>query len=293
MNRIKNLRKIILSRLQFSKTLFLICLLPCSVIAQTDPKELFRNCINAMNNVQTARYRLGITERIQGNIQYNEYLVKLRSNPFRVYVFSLTSNMGTEVLYNEGKNKNLAVVNPNRFPWFNLNLSPHSMLIRKNHIYTIKQAGFGYISKMLTHYSGINRNTFNPILQLMSDTIFDTKVCYRLSCEYPAFKWSSYTVQKGETFTTIADKFFLSDYMIMERNGHSSFDELTEGDKIVLPNAFAKKIVLSIDRSTNLPIQQIVYDDKGLFSVIEFKSLLVNPVIKDEEFTTGYKEYGF
>ena len=36
-----------------------------------------------------------------------------------------------------------------------------------------------------------------------------------------------------------------------------------------------------------------MYDAKGVFAVYDYKDLRVNPVIAPEEFTTGYKGYGF
>ncbi|MEO8147124.1 MAG: DUF1571 domain-containing protein [Bacteroidia bacterium] len=271
-----------------------ILFIPGVAIAQNSaPKSLFINMINAMDKVQTARYQLILNERIKDVYKSNKYLTKVQVHPFKVYTFSLTSNIGAEVLYIEGANNNEAVVNPNRFPWFNLNLSPHSMLVRKGHLFRFDQSGFAYMSKMFSHYYSSDSVFFVTNLKLMTDTIFDGQLCYRLVLYYPEYKWRTYTVKKGETFTTIADKFFLNDYMVMDRNGKTSFSDVSEGEKIIIPVAFAKKIILSIDKSSFLPVQQILYDDKGLLAVLEFKNLIVNQPIPAEEFTCEYKKYGF
>ena len=126
-----------------------ILLIPAVVIAQNSaPKSLFLNMLNAMDKVQTARYQLVLNERINDVYKSNKYLTKVQVKPFKVYTYSLTVNIGAEVLYIEGSNNNEAVVNPNRFPWFNLNLSPNSTLIRKGHLFTLDKSGFAYMSKI-------------------------------------------------------------------------------------------------------------------------------------------------
>jgi outer membrane lipoprotein-sorting protein len=54
-----------------------------------------------------------------------------------------------------------------------------------------------------------------------------------------------------------------------------------------------KRIVVYIDKLTYLPIYQELYDTKGLMATYEYHNLVVNPVITEEEFTKGYKGYGY
>lgn len=273
--------------------LILITLPQQSKAQAISPQTLFLNMVSAINKVQTARYQLVLNERIKNEYKLNKYLTKVQVHPFKVYTYSINSNPGAEVLYIEGENNNEAVVNPNKFPWMNLNLKPENMLIRKGHLFSLDKAGFSYLSQVLQHHFNADRTKFNSSLKLLADTIFNGKPCYRLMLFYPEYKWYVYTVKKSETFTSIANRLYLNDYLMMERNGKTNFNDLRAGDKIFLPNMFAKKIVLSIDKATLLPVNQVLYDDKGMFAAIEFRNLIVNQPIPAEEFTTSYKDYGF
>lgn len=272
----------------------IILLFPCFLLSQTPtPQSVFFNTIKAMDNVQNARYHLDMTERIHDEYQRNHYLIKMQVKPYKVYSLSYTTNKGAEALYVQGDNNDEVLVNPNRMPWFNLNLDKYSMLIRKGHQFTIMQTGFVYINSTLQNYYRRDTKKFLNLISLLNDTTCDNKSCYRLQIDFAEFKWISYIPKQNETFSTIAAKYVLNDYMIMERNGKNSFNDVTPNHPIIIPNAFARKIVLTIDKKTMLPIEQIIYDDKGLCSYIIFKSLAVNVPFAHDEFTKNFKGYGF
>jgi outer membrane lipoprotein-sorting protein len=82
--------------------------------------------------------------------------------------------------------------------------------------------------------------------------------------------------------------------MIMQINqGIDSYDDIKAGQQIKVPNAYARKTVLYIDKETYLPIVQKMYDEKSLFAHYEFHNLQLNPAIRAEEFSRTYKEYNF
>lgn len=246
-----------------------------------------------MDNVQNARYRLVLNERINDVYHKNEYLNKMQVKPYKAYSKSFTANKGAEALYVQGENNNEVLVNPNRFPWFDLNLNPYSMLLRKGHQFSIMQTGFVYINYTLQNYYRRDNKKFLAAINQLTDTICDSKPCYRIMIDFPEYKWRPYTPKKDETFTTIAAKFVLNDYMIMERNGKTNFTDVTPGNPIVIPNAFARRIVLTLDKKTMLPIQQVIYDDKGMCTDILYKSLSINVIFAPDEFTKDFKDYGF
>jgi len=72
-----------------------------------------------------------------------------------------------------------------------------------------------------------------------------------------------------------------------------NFGDVKPGQIIIIPNAYARKTVLYIDKNTYLPILQTMYDDIGLFEQYEFYNLQLNPKIAEEEFTKEYKGYHF
>jgi outer membrane lipoprotein-sorting protein len=48
-----------------------------------------------------------------------------------------------------------------------------------------------------------------------------------------------------------------------------------------------------VDKLSFLPMVQIVYDDKGLYSRIEYSSFVMNPAFTEEDFSKKNKKYGF
>jgi hypothetical protein len=83
--------------------------------------------------------------------------------------------------------------------------------------------------------------------------------------------------------------------MILEVNAATASDyyDVTEGMVIKVPMVYGKKTELLIDKQYMLPVNTKVYDDKGLFESYEYDILVVNPPLKDEEFTKTYKDYHF
>lgn len=84
--------------------------------------------------------------------------------------------------------------------------------------------------------------------------------------------------------------------MILEKNKLLWYDKISERQKILIPNIFAKKVILfinKINKILKLPIYQEVYDDMELFQVYEYHGVIVNPTIQPEEFTKKCKEYKF
>ena len=62
---------------------------------------------------------------------------------------------------------------------------------------------------------------------------------------------------------------------------------------IKVPDAYAKLTILLIDKTVLLPINNKVFDDKGLFETYEYYNLQVNSPIAADEFAKEYKDYNF
>ena len=186
------------------------------------------------------------------------------------------------------------MVRPNKFPYVNLNLSPFNSLVRKNHHHTIYEIGFAYIGSVI-NYNILNRkDEFYSGLNYDGEVEWKNKKYYKLTLDNKSFGFIDYTVQSGENLYTIGKKFMVSDYMILANNKSiSNYDDVKPGRVIKIPNCFAKKIELYLDKGNFLPVIEVIYDDKGLFAQYEFTSLVVNGILKPEEFTPKYKDYKF
>jgi len=257
-------------------------------------KEYLYKMLDAIENVKTARYELLLHERIQDRFRDSEFQVKLNVRPFRLYARSNYPNMGAEALLNGVTDSRKVLINPNRFPYINLNLNSHSSMLRKNHHYTLHEVGFAYIEKILRGYIRKEGDGFYRTLRFVENIEFNGKNYHMLEMDYQSYNIVDYTVENDENISTIADKLLVNDYKILSLNPQVGFYDDVEGGQVIkVPSAFARRIVLYLDKTTLLPFIQNVYDENGLFGRYEIKNFVLNPTFEPEEFSSSYNGYGF
>ncbi|WP_317191802.1 DUF1571 domain-containing protein [Fulvivirga marina] len=253
--------------------------------------EVTQKMFAATKDIKTLIYRMKKIERIKGEMTTQVSFVKLIREPFKVYTKQEYPNDGLEVLFKEGDNS--ALINPNGFPWLNLKLDPHGNRMRKEQHHTIHNAGYDHVVSILEHLFTKYNAEIHSLTSLES-TIWNSKPCWKVEFQNPNFKYSKYTVGPNETVNSIADKYKLSSYMILEVNKSiNDYDDITEGQIITIPNDYSPKMSLMIDKEIMVPLVMKVYDDKGLYEHYEFSDIKINPTITDAEFTEEYPDYGF
>jgi outer membrane lipoprotein-sorting protein len=254
-------------------------------------RQIIDQMLLSIENVKTLKYHLNITERIKGNLKHTESIVKLNRNPRKIYM----NLKGPEVLWIQGANNGNALVNPNGFPYIDLNLDPMGSILRENQHHTIHEIGFDYYASILRSSVKFAGAKFDSYFKFKGELEWNKRICYSIVAEYPEFKFVDYTVKKGEDLVKIARALFVSEYMVLEANAAtvSDFYDVSEGQVIKVPILYGKKTELLIDKEYLLPVSTKVYDDKGIYEGYEYDILLVNPPIKDEEFTKTYKDYHF
>lgn len=287
-----------LSRWKHSTSFLVISfflLLPASVTAQSfSSEEVFDRMMSAMRQVNTASFVLDINERIKGEMRHDQFVVKLQADPYKVYAFSVTPNPGAEALYLDGENQGKAVINPNMKLIPTLHLSPYHSILRRNHQFTLLHFGFEYVHNVCKGYLQKMGTRFYNHLHLADEVTYNNQKCFQLILQTDEFKWIPYTVQKGENLVTISKKLLVNDYMILENNPKlKNYDDVKEGQVIKVPSVFGKKIIFYVDKRNYLPMMQIVFDDKGLYSRIEYSSFILNPIFTENDFSKKNKKYGF
>ncbi|MFI5164187.1 MAG: DUF1571 domain-containing protein [Bacteroidia bacterium] len=254
-------------------------------------KEILENTIASVENIRTLKFKLQIAERFNGKLKFSESEVKLLRNPRKIYI----RLNGPELLWVEGKNNGNALVNPSGFPYMNLNLDPLGSIMRDNQHHTIYEIGYDYFADIIKNSMQVVGEKFDDYFKCGGILTYDSHECYLLTAEYPAFGYEDYTVQKGESLVTIAQKLKVSDYMLLEINSGKvrNYRDVKQNQKIKVPNVYGSKMIVYIDKALLVPRAVKVYDEKGLFESYEYHNLEVNPKIDDEEFTKEYKDYGF
>jgi len=258
---------------------------------EKNAKDIISKMVKSINEVQGLKYNLKITERGKKGYNYYSSSVKLNRKPRMLYLYI----KGIEVLWVQGANKGKALVDPNSFPYINLNLDPMGSLMRQDQHHTINEMGFDYFGAIIDFSVKKLGDKFDDYFTYEGEERVNNRPCYKVIINNKDFGYTNYTVGAGESITSIARKFYVSEYMILEANPRFNdyFDELKKGEVVKVPTWYAKNVTIYIDQLYFLPIGVKIYDDKGLFEEYNYHSLLVNPKFEEGEFTRNYKDYSF
>lgn len=254
-------------------------------------KEILQNTITSIEKIQTLKFHLKCNERINGQLVSTESQVKMNTSPRKIYIYL----KGPELLWVEGKNNGNCLVNPDGFPYMNLNLDPMGSLMRDKQHHTIHQMGFAYFADVIKNSINMLGINFDTYFKCAGTLNWGGSDCYFITAEYPDFAYVNYTVQKGEDLVSIAKKLKVSDYMILEVNSDKvkNYNDVKANQVIKVPNVYGRKMILYIDKELLIPRIIKIYDEKGLFESYEYHDLELNPKIAEEEFTKEFKGYGF
>lgn len=269
----------------------LLCL-PIFSAENITSKQIMEKMFAAIQNLQTARYTLTISERIKG-VNHNAISeVKLNANPRKLYIKNPVN--GTEILWVQGENKGNAWVYPNGFPYATLNLSPTGDIMRKNQHHTLQDLGFIYIAKIVKNSIFKTSEPFEKVFIYIGEINWEGVDCYKVFANFSDFKYVNYKVEKGETISSVSAEFNCGEYRILEKNTWiNDYNQNIEGKTISIPNNYSAKTLVYVNKKNLLPVFLKVYDDQGFYEGYEYRDLRANVPIADEEFRKDYKDYKF
>lgn len=256
--------------------------------------QILEKMFKKIETIKTMTYRLEKKERIKNKIIEEALFIKLSIEPFKVYSKMDFPKEGLEVLYDADWEKKKAIINTNSFPWVNVRFSPTGKTMRKDQHHTILDSGYKKITSSIQFEYQDYLKKGLEMTEYKGEALIDDKKCWVLEFTNPRFSLTNYTVNEGEHLTTIANKFKLSDYMILENNKEVRFyDDIEAGQHIKIPTSYSKKMILYIDQSALIPLKVEVCDTKGLYEEFTFRNVQLNVVFKENEFSEDYEEYGF
>ncbi len=275
------------------KIIFLSVFFVFALQAQ-NAKQIFDKMIASIKNTRTAKFTFEKLERFNGKMQKEKLTCKVQYSPtYKVYCKQHYPKKGAEVLLVKGKNNNKVLVNPNSFPYVNLNLDPRGSVLMENQHHSLYEVGFKYLGDVLEYLHNKYKNQSAGLLKYLGETTWNGFNVYKIKLTHPNFRYVTYTVKQGEDILKIARRFKLSEYMIMEINDLDDYDDVKPGQKIKIPVDYAKSAIMYIDKKTYLPVRIIIYDDKGIFEEYRYFSLTKNPALSDYDFSENNKNYGF
>lgn len=247
--------------------------------------------IENVKSINTLTYDFIKSERIDGEMLDQHVFIKMQKSPFKVYMKEISPNAGVEILYPYEKEPTKALVSTSGFPWINVKLHPESDLMKRNQHHTLYETGFDYMMSILSHALEKYESRLDEIIEYKGSTVVNGVTCDMYVMHNPKFEFVNYTVEEGETVKSIARKYHLNEYMIIERNDIRS--ALRTGDMIKIPNDYSARLSIYVDRDKNLPRLMKIYDDKGLFEQYGFENVTLDPNLSADEFKDSYEAYGF
>lgn len=248
--------------------------------------------LDSLKHIQTQRYELKATERVNGRLLFAESHIKINTHPKKIYFKSILK--GAEVLWVHGTNKGDAIVYSPTFPLINLNLDPYGALMRKDQHHTIFDLGLEHIGIVIANTIVKAPKDFDKHFSYAGTIIHNQQECYQLLINYPDYKYIEYITPKGETITDIARKLNTSDFKIRQKNNLGGYyTTLKEGKKLLIPTPYANKVILYLDKKTYLPQSVKVYDEEGLYEAYDFSKIVTNKPFAADEFSLTHKDYNF
>jgi hypothetical protein len=233
-------------------------------------------------------------ERFNNKIVDKQSIFKITYNPTKIYVKQQYPDPPFEVLFIAGQNDNKAIVNPNSFPWMVLKLDPLGNIMRKDNHHSIYASGFSFFIEVLEHLYNKYKGDFTNMLTYEGVIQYSGIECHKIVVNNPNFTYVPYKVLPGENLESLTQKFFISDYMVLEKNpAIKSFEGLKPGMNIMVPSDYAKVFILYIDTKTFTPVTAKIYDDLGLFEEYDYINTNLNPDFTEMDFDRNNPAYGF
>ena len=273
----------------------LFCLFSISATYAQNPVDIIEKMRSSINKINKSTFELHSKERFGDKYVYKKLKFNMQASPKKVYMKDMEK--GVELLFVDGWNKNRGYINPNGFPWINVSLNIYdSKVVAENH-HTLDDVGLNFVNILLKGFeSTVSKagKTKSSLYSYKGEVTYNGRACYKLYIVPPVeFKYISYTTTRDQTLMQLSRRIVASDFLIKERNNLSYTRTIRKGTRLTVPTAYAKKVIVYIDKKSYLPVVQMLYDDKGLLEKYEYKNLSIYPKFSSKEFTTDCASYGF
>jgi LysM repeat protein len=256
--------------------------------------ELLGKLIAANDKISRISLTIVMNERVKGKMNEKKADFKINYHPPKIYLKQDYPQEGMEVLYVDGKNKNKAWINPNTFPWVTLSLDPTGNTMRGKHHHSIFNSGFDYFVKVVKHLMTKYSNEIDKLAKNAGIEFLNGVKCHKIVFDNPYFRFVDYKIKPGEDIVSIAGKFHINEYMIIENNeGIDDYEDIKTGQVIKVPGDYARKVTIYLHPDTFLPYCIQAYDDEGLFQEYYFKNIRINPYFSSAVFSPDNPEYNF
>lgn len=246
--------------------------------------EITKKILDACGKADNVTYDFFAFERFEGTKRVNsEVKIRFQESPMKIYADSKKPT-AAKLIYIPSVNSKVLVKKG-----LSLKLDLYSKLLMADQHHPLNQAGFSTFKRIIEQSIKTKGYTtsspeLGSFVKVLGSVTYDGKDCWKAEIIDNDYKIISHTVKADEkTVWDLGRKYSLPEYRIKEINDISN--DLTVGQVIKMPSAYAKKTTVFIDKATYLPIYQKMEDDEGVYEIYEFKNLKTNVKFTDADFT--------
>ena len=277
--------------LKISSCFFLFSLL----VNGQDAVSITNQMFSTVKSIKSIQYTFESKERLLGGKVLEEKSnFKITTSPLQIYLYQYAPKNGLQCLYIAGQNSGKVKINPNAFPWVNLNLEPEGKLMLENRHHSLFDAGFTYTISLLEYLVNKYQTQKDPLIKYNGILKLQGVDCYYLTFINPNYKLVTYVTQANETPVSIAKKNHLNFYSIIDNNPSLKPTEVIKtGTKLLIPNDYASKMELLVHKDKFYPVHIKVFDNKGVYEEFYFKQVIINPSFTETDFSEKNPAYKF
>ncbi len=225
---------------------------------------------NSLNQRPHYQFDFSSRERFPDGYSEGSGTVQLYSDPLLIKMRQTAPLSDTEITYEPSKHNGKLLVKPKGMPKGIL-LSPNAPKIRKHSHHSILDIGF---QTTLDFIKRANEKYDKQAISIRPATTLDGKHCILLSIKLTdVAKTKQITLEESTSLYSLAKQYDISEYKIIELNGLKSNKKVQAGTTLTLPLHYAHTIELYLDKTSYLPITQIIYDELGLLEQYDYRNI--------------------
>ncbi len=230
-------------------------------------------------------------------LEPEETLVIKWQRPQRIYIHAIKGpTEGEEVIYVPGRNKDRIKVHKGTFPDITLNLDPYGSLAMAHAHHPVPEISLvRLIDRVLDNTRRAKKKDEGSLVFEGEETLFG-RACVKVESTAPP-TGTTPTIEKGQTLWDISRATGQSMYVILHANrsrGWRQADHPNPGDAVMVPEFYAGRMVLWIDKELSLPLQIDLYDFEGsLYEHYEHHDLAIDVGLTDADFDPKNRAYRF
>lgn len=228
-------------------------------------EDLNQAMFAAIDQIAYHDFELEKHERVGEYVGFEKWDVKVNYEPYWINLDRSIPEDGPSLYWHEDENDGDAKVEPNGFPWFDLYLDPRGKTLNKNahhNIFSLGLKHFGKVWRSMCYNNGQLRTE----TKLLGQEKLEDKMTWVISVSVSDYSTISVTIKDEGSLFEISERYLVpADKIVLINPDVDDLFDISKGQEILVPNCYAMSGKLWIDKTTMLPVQQEVYDEKGLY----------------------------